>query len=115
MDDEMDLESVNHDARQLRRMLDCIVAARSGNVSLVQVAGSLLFLRDALEVVDEQWEDTLTSHIMTLESAGLASAEQKVTMGSAFENVIATALGELEVLTRSHPAYVPDTPPSARY
>ena len=101
----MNEEPNNHDARQLRRMLDCINGARGGSVSLIEAADTLLFLRDALAVADEQWSNDFTSHVATLESAGLAAAEERARMGSSFESVLSVALGELEALIGAHPAH----------
>ena len=88
------------DARQLHRMLAVISALRSGGASLVEAADSLLFLRDALERVDESWSDEFTSHVATLESAGSASDEQIATMGSTYQSVVLEALEQLEELVR---------------
>lgn len=84
-------------------MLDCLLAARAGSVPLVQAADTLLFLRDALEVADEEWSSAFTSHIATLESAGLVTAEQKAKMGAGFERAVSTALAALQALIRRHP------------
>jgi hypothetical protein len=100
----MDQEAVSHDARQLRRLLDCIGAARNGRLSLVQLADSLLFLRDALENADEEWSSEFTSNIASLESAGLATDEQKAVMGENLERVVSAALAELESLIHKYPA-----------
>jgi len=87
-------------------MLDCIVAARGGSVSLIEAANTLLFLRDALAVAGDEWSSAFTSHAVTLESAGLATPEQKASMGSRFESVISSALAELESLIHKHPAAI---------
>jgi len=88
------------DGRHLRRMLDCIAAMRSQSVSLVQGADSLLFLRNALEQAEQSWVDEFTSHLATLESAGLASPDQIATMGSRYAGTMHGALDALEGLVR---------------
>jgi hypothetical protein len=99
----MDQEALDHNARQLQRLLDCIIAARNGRLSLVQLANSLLFLRDALVNADEDWSSAFTSHAATLESAGLATDEQRAVMGEKFERVVSTALATLESLIHKYP------------
>jgi len=98
------------DGRHLRRMLDCIAGMRSESVSLVQGADSLLFLRNALEHAEQSWVDELTSHLATLEFAGLASPEQVTAMGSKYAEVVAGALDALEDLVRGR---FPDGVPPA--
>lgn len=90
--------TARHDERQLRRMLDCIKAARSNRMSLQSATDSLLFLRDALERVDAEWARDFTSHLATIESAGLASPEQMKLMGEEYPRLIARTLGALETL-----------------
>ena len=98
------------DASHLRRMLDCVSAMRSKSVSLVQGADSLLFLRNALEAVEQGWADEFTSHLATLESAGLASPEQIANMGSRYADVVTGALDALEAMVRCHfPGGIPPT------
>lgn len=92
---------LEHDERQLRRMLDCIEATRNNRMSLQSASGSLLFLRDALERVDADWARDFTSHLATIESAGLASAAQIKLMGEEFPRLVARTLGALETLVRS--------------
>jgi hypothetical protein len=87
------------DVRHLRRMLSCITSLRGSSVSLVAGAGSLLFLRDALEHVDADWDESFTDQIATLESAAVATDEQ-VAMGASYGAVISQALDCLEGLVK---------------
>lgn len=89
------------DRRHLRRMLSCLASLRAGSMSLVAGADTLLFLRNALERVDEEWDESFTAQIATLESAGVATDEQMATMGPSYGNVISRALDGLESLVRS--------------
>lgn len=86
------------DARQFRQMLNCITDMRRGATNLVQGADSLLFLRSALEAVEEAWSDEFSSHVATLESAGLATSAQVEEMGSRFQAVVSGALDSLETM-----------------
>jgi hypothetical protein len=88
------------DVRHLRRMLACISAVRSGGASLVEGANSLLFLRDALDATEEAWTDEFTSHVATLESAGLATQEQVTAMGGSYASVVANVIDTLEAMVR---------------
>jgi hypothetical protein len=89
------------DTRHLRRMLSCITSLRGGSISLAAGADSLLFLRNALEHVDGDWDESFTAQIATLESAGVATDEQVATMGASYGAVISQALDRLEVLAKS--------------
>ena len=92
---------MTHDERQLRRMLDCIDATRNNRMSLQAASDSLLFLRDALENLQADWARDFTSHLATLESAGLASPEQIGGMGEGYPRLIAETLDALDVLVRA--------------
>jgi hypothetical protein len=100
------------DNRNLRRMLECIGAARTGRMTLVGLADALLHLRDALDAVDPAWAEELTSHIATLESAGLATSEQIRTMGPKYEEVIANTLAAAERLVFRLGVRVDDVEPA---
>ncbi|WP_050725658.1 hypothetical protein [Vulgatibacter incomptus] len=89
------------DARQLRRMLTCISGTRQGGVALVEVADSLIFLRDALENVEESWSDEFTSHVATLESAGVATSAQIERMGPQHQAIVSGALDALEAMVKA--------------
>lgn len=87
--------------RHLQRMLDVIEVARKGKASLVNVADSLHFLLSSLEGVDRPWAEQFGSHVLTLESAGLASPEQKRNMGKGFATLKTQTLGALETMVRT--------------
>ena len=89
------------DRRHLRRMLSCLAGLTAGSMSLVTGADTLLSLRDALEHVDAKWDESFTSHVATLESAGVTTDEQRATMGPSYGKVISQALGGLESLVKS--------------
>ncbi len=93
------------DMRHLQRMLQCIAAIRDRSISLVRGADSLLFLRDALDAVEQRWVDDFTAEVATLESAGLASPEQIAEMGERYAFVVREALEHLEGMVR---ALLPD-------
>jgi hypothetical protein len=92
---------IEHDERQLRRMLECLEAARRGGVSLRAASDSLLFLRGALERADRPWADDFTSHLATLESASLASPAQRQEMGDQFPRLVEGTLDALEKIVRA--------------
>jgi len=94
-------DASKHDERQLRRMLDCLDAARRGGVSLRAASDSLLFLRGALEDVDRGWADDFTSHVATLESASVASPSQVHDMGEEYPRLVKATLDALEALVRA--------------
>lgn len=109
------------DRHHLRRMLSCIASLKLGAISLTTGADSLLLLRNALEQVDEEWDESFTAQIATLESAGVATDEQMATMGAGYEAVISQALDGLESLVttqlsvyaaREEEVDHPDAPPS---
>jgi hypothetical protein len=79
-------------------MLSCIVAARSGDMSLVEAADSLLLLRDSLEEAEPSWLNELTALIATLESAGMTSPEQLRVMGARYDRLVEDTLSALEQL-----------------
>ncbi len=86
------------DTRHLQCMLADLLAMRSGALSLLQGADRLLFLRDCLTIVDDRWDEQFTSHVATIESIGLASAEQRVQMGDNYAALLASTLDSIEEL-----------------
>lgn len=84
------------DKRQLRKMLYVLSDARAMRTSLVDAANSLLFLRNALSSVDRGWEMEFTAQIATLESAGLATDDQRKQMGAAHAALVAQTLDRLQ-------------------
>ena len=70
-------------------------------MSLVVGANSLLFLRNALEHVDADWDASFTTQVATLESAGVATNSQVAAMGETYSAVVSQALDVLEALLNS--------------
>src|SRR3954470_4800886 len=94
------------ETRPLRRMLERISLLKSGAISLVQGADDLLSLRDMLDEFDafgQAWFDTFTSHVVTLESAGVASAGKVLPRQSPLEPYVSDALDHLDSLIRRPP------------
>jgi hypothetical protein len=93
------------DARHLHRMLERISLLRAGGISLVQGADDLLSLRDMLEEFDafgQAWFDTFTSHVVTLESGGVASDGQIIPPYRPLEPYVMDALDQLDALVQNH-------------
>jgi hypothetical protein len=93
------------DARHLRRMLDCISAMRTGKLSLVQGSSELLALRDALEDFDafgQEWFDGFTSHLVTLESAGIAPNGTILSPGAPLQPHVKSALDHIGLMVGQH-------------
>jgi hypothetical protein len=93
------------DARHLRRMLECISAIRTGKLSLVQGSGELLALRDALEDFDafgQEWFDGLTAHLVTLESAGIATNGTILSPGVPLQPPVKSALDHIDLMVGQH-------------
>lgn len=91
------------DKRQLQKMLYVLSDARANRTSLVDAANSLLFLRNALSSVDREWEVDFTAQIATLESAGLATDDQRKQMGAAHAALVAQTFDRLQnMITNLH-------------
>ena len=88
------------DRRHLRRMLYVIDDARAKKISLVNAADNLLSLSRLLEHIDTQWSRDFASHLVTLDSAGTASANQQQEMGVRFSQLIEETLTALEALVK---------------
>ncbi len=86
--------------RQFQRMLEVIETGRVDTSSLVNVADSLHFLLSDLEAVDHPWAERFGSLILTLESAGLVSANQRQEMGGSLPSLRAQTLDALEAMVR---------------
>jgi hypothetical protein len=91
---------VSANDRHFQRMLDVIEAARKGDASLVNVADSLHFLLSNLEGVDRPWAEKFGSHVLTLESAGLASPEQRNEMVQGLPALKVQTLDAVEALVK---------------
>jgi len=57
------------DLRQLTKMQQQISSYESGNIGLQVLINDLIFLRDALSEVEQEWEFEFTGYIVDLESA----------------------------------------------
>jgi hypothetical protein len=86
------------DRRHLQLMLADLLAMRSGASSFLQGADRLLFLRDCLTRVDDSWDERFTAQVATIESIGLASAEQRVQMGDKYAALVSNTLDSIEGL-----------------
>jgi hypothetical protein len=84
------------DRRHLQLMLADLLAMRSGASSFLQGADRLLFLRDCLTGVDDSWDERFTAQVATIESIGLASAEQRVQMGDKYAALVSNTLDSIE-------------------
>lgn len=82
-------------------MLYVLDDARESRTSLVNAASSLLFLRNALSSVDREWEVDFTAQIATLESAGLATDDQREQMGATHAILVAKTLDRLQDMVAS--------------
>ena len=58
----------DHDLRQLTKMHQQIDSYRSGSIGLSILIADLMFLRDALATVEQEWERKFTDCIVNLES-----------------------------------------------
>jgi hypothetical protein len=86
-------------------MMERLSLLRTGAISLVQGADDLLSLRDMLEDFDafgQTWFDIFTSHVVTLESGGVASDGKIHPRHSPLEPHVVGALDALESLVRKH-------------
>lgn len=92
---------ISANQRHFQRMLEVIDAARKDKASLVSVADSLHYLLASLEVIDRQWAEQFGSYVLTLESAGLASPEQRRDMGEAFPALKGKTLDALETMVKA--------------
>lgn len=57
------------DLRQLTKMREQISSYQRGAIGLQSLIGDLLFLRDALSEVKQEWEYEFTDRVVDLESA----------------------------------------------
>jgi hypothetical protein len=60
---------INHDLRQLSKIRQQIAFYNAGNLSLNSLIQDLMFLRDSLSSVDQEWEREFTNCVVNLESA----------------------------------------------
>ena len=93
------MKVMSQEGRNLSRMLAVVVAARAGDVSLLEAVDSLLFLRACLEESDEGWDPQFTSLLLNLESVGLEPQSQIAAKGDEdYSSLINESLTELEQL-----------------
>jgi hypothetical protein len=57
-----------YDQRQLKLMQECLSSFQKNQIQLSSLIGSLEFLFNAMESVDEEWENMFLKEITTLES-----------------------------------------------
>lgn len=93
------MESAN--GRHLQRMLEVIHLAQKRETSLVNVADTLHFLLSSLDDVERPWAEQFGSNILTLESIGLASLEQRREMGEGLAALKAQTLDALEAMVKT--------------
>lgn len=90
--------TLDESCRILQLMLADLLAMRSGASSFLQGADRLLLLRDCLTRVDDSWDEQFTAQVATIESIGLASAEQRVQLGDKYVVFIASTFDSIEGL-----------------
>ena len=57
-----------YDERQLKLMYECLSSFEKNQIELSSLIGSLEFLLNAMESVDEEWENKFLKEVTTLES-----------------------------------------------
>ena len=57
-----------YDQRQLKLMQECLSSFQKNQIQLSSLIGSLEFLFNAMESVDDEWENKFLKEITTLES-----------------------------------------------
>ncbi len=57
-----------YDQRQLKLMQECLSSFQKNQIQLSSLIGSLEFLFNAMESIDEEWENKFLKEITTLES-----------------------------------------------
>ena len=84
------------DLRQLKKMRQQINSYRDGYIGLQPLVGDLIFLRDALSEVEQDWECEFTERIVDLESANAYALEKNAgKLDSVTQKVIDDALPKL--------------------
>ena len=66
----------SHDTRQFEKMSSQISSYIEGQIGLRSLIDDLLFLRDALDEIDVDWETEFNGHILDLESAYVFALEK---------------------------------------
>ncbi|MDN3508964.1 MAG: hypothetical protein P0S93_02915, partial [Candidatus Neptunochlamydia sp.] len=57
-----------YNGRQLKLMCECLASFEKNQIELSSLIGSLEFLLNAMESVDEDWENKFLQEVTTLES-----------------------------------------------
>ncbi len=83
-------------------MLDCIKAARRGELTLKAASDSLSSLCAAFEQADQNWREEVASHIATLGSGTLAAKDARLNeLDPARARIALATLDTLEALVRA--------------
>jgi hypothetical protein len=85
----------DYDKRQYERMLLALPGHAPDQAELKPIVDSLLFLRDALEQPDVNWERPFLDHVLTLEDCYMAAGHQIEEMGDEFRRAIDDAIHQL--------------------
>lgn len=89
----------DHDLRQLVKMRQQIDSYRGGGIGLKALIGDLMFLRDALSEVEEEWEHEFTECIVDLESAYTYALEKNAgDLDPVFQKIVGEAISKLLTL-----------------
>ena len=75
-------------SRQLLKMLHQLSILKEKPECIVQVASNLIFLRDAMDNIEEDWECEFNEQVLNLESLSCATEEQIKNMGSEFGRIL---------------------------
>lgn len=67
----------DYDERQLKLMLTTLISYEHNKIKLSSLVGTLEFLLNALESVNEDWEDKFLIEITTLETINALSINQE--------------------------------------
>lgn len=86
------------DNRQLVLMHESLESFDPKRTDLEALASQLLNLRAILETVDRGWDHQFTQAVATLDSAAQASPEQRESLGTQFDAIVANAVSELRCL-----------------
>lgn len=91
----------DRDLRQLAKMRQQIDSYQSGDIGLKSLIGDLIFLRDALSEVEQEWEYEFTDRIADLESAYAYALEKNAgKLESISQKIVDAALPRLLSLVK---------------
>ncbi|WP_163834676.1 hypothetical protein [Spartinivicinus ruber] len=89
----------DYNLRQLEKMHLQISAYKDGKIDLRSLIEDLMFLRDALEEVEQKWEHDFTDRIIDLESAYSYALEKNAgNLDSLTQKIVEDALPKLQFL-----------------